>query len=77
MHSLFLAYTNRSTTLSPAADIISISIGGYGGWGQGEEQLAVLNKLVQNKGSIIVVAAANDGAVSRLPNSSVVAALIR
>ncbi|PLW33336.1 hypothetical protein PCASD_17993 [Puccinia coronata f. sp. avenae] len=44
------------------ADIISISIGGYGGWGQGEEQLAVLNKLVQNKGSIIVVAAANDGA---------------
>ncbi|KAA1075177.1 hypothetical protein PGT21_030570 [Puccinia graminis f. sp. tritici] len=43
------------------ADIISASIGGPGGWGQGEELLNTVNKLVQKKGAIIIVAAGNEG----------------
>ncbi|PLW41620.1 hypothetical protein PCANC_06991 [Puccinia coronata f. sp. avenae] len=43
------------------ADIISASIGGPGGWGQDDGILTVANNLVQKKGSIIIVAAGNDG----------------
>jgi hypothetical protein len=46
--------SNESMTCTyPTADIISISIGGSGRWGQGDEELSVMNNLVQNKGSII------------------------
>jgi subtilisin family serine protease len=50
------------------ADIISASIGGPGGWGQGEELLTTVNKLVQEKGAIIIVAAGNEGSVSEPQN---------
>ncbi|OAV95385.1 hypothetical protein PTTG_05438 [Puccinia triticina 1-1 BBBD Race 1] len=43
------------------ADIISASIGGPGGWGKGDELLGTVNKLVQKKGAIIIVAAGNEG----------------
>ncbi|POW22776.1 hypothetical protein PSHT_00903 [Puccinia striiformis] len=43
------------------ADIISASIGGPGGWGNGEELVKIVNNLVQMKGAIVIVAAGNEG----------------
>jgi len=43
------------------ADIISASIGGPGGWGRGDELLNTVNRLVEKKGAIIIVAAGNEG----------------
>ncbi|KAA1120106.1 hypothetical protein PGT21_037161 [Puccinia graminis f. sp. tritici] len=44
-----------------AADIISISLGSGGGWGEGRELSRVANKLVQEKGVIMVASAGNSG----------------
>ncbi|KAA1101207.1 hypothetical protein PGT21_011064 [Puccinia graminis f. sp. tritici] len=43
------------------ADIISVSVGKIGGWGDSGEVLTAVNKLVQEKGAIIIAAAGNSG----------------
>ncbi|MBW0491855.1 hypothetical protein O181_031570 [Austropuccinia psidii MF-1] len=43
------------------ADIISASVGDEGGWGYGSALIDTINKLVEKKGAIIVVAAGNEG----------------
>lgn len=43
------------------ADIITASIGGPGGWAEGEDWMKPINKLVREKGAIITVAAGNEG----------------
>jgi subtilisin family serine protease len=65
MQSRFSLVQQLTHYVSYTADIISASIGGPGGWGQDDGILTVANNLVQKKGSIIIVAAGNDGSVSQ------------
>ncbi|OAV90442.1 hypothetical protein PTTG_12126 [Puccinia triticina 1-1 BBBD Race 1] len=44
-----------------AADVISISMDSVGGWGEGKALSQVANRLVQEKGAIIIVLAGNQG----------------
>ncbi|WAQ85926.1 hypothetical protein PtA15_6A555 [Puccinia triticina] len=43
------------------ADIISTSVGEIGGWGDDGDLLRAVNKLVQEKGAIVIAAAGNSG----------------